>query len=86
MLQGPVPWHRAVYTVNECSSGQICVDGPYTPPNPLMVAQYEWYKRHGTAHCVELQHFVHLGKDAAHVKWQEGQIGGAAGQFAGPKG
>ncbi|MCJ1377481.1 hypothetical protein MMC17_000576 [Xylographa soralifera] len=77
MLQGPVPWHQEAYNIGECAPSQICVDGPYTPPNAALM-QMPWYKRHGTAHCVELQHFVHLGQDALHVEGQAVAGGGVA--------
>ncbi|MCJ1472883.1 hypothetical protein MMC13_001532 [Lambiella insularis] len=84
MLEGPVPWYQTAFAISECTPSQICVDGPYTPPNPAMM-QMPWYKTHGTAYCVEHQHFVHLSLDAMHVlAIAEGGDGtGGAGGAAG---
>ena len=76
MLQGPVPWHQEAYAISSCDATQICVDGPYTPPDPAMMAQHAWYKRHGTAHCVDQQRFVHLSEDGLPGV---GAAGGGAG-------
>ncbi|MCJ1436122.1 hypothetical protein MMC27_005500 [Xylographa pallens] len=69
MLQGPASWLQTAYNVGECTPTQICVDGPYTPPNPAMM-QMPWYKTHGTAYCIDQQRFVHLSQDALHVLGQ----------------
>ncbi|MCJ1319886.1 hypothetical protein MMC15_005222 [Xylographa vitiligo] len=63
MLQGPAPWFQRASATGECSAAQICVDGPYAPPDAEM-ARLPWYKRHGTAYCVEERRFVDLGGGA----------------------
>ncbi|MCJ1409626.1 hypothetical protein MMC19_003707 [Ptychographa xylographoides] len=79
MLQGPVPWHREAYGIGECDPSQICVDGPYTPPNPLLAANTHWYKTHGTAYCVDQQQFNHMSRDGLRVlAAAEGGGGGPA--------
>ncbi|MCJ1291252.1 hypothetical protein MMC34_002795 [Xylographa carneopallida] len=82
MLEGPVAWYQTAYNIGECTPAQVCVDAPYTPPNPAMM-QVPWYKQHGTAYCIEHQHFVHLGQDALHVVGQQGGGAGGAGQAGG---
>ena len=68
--------------MGECAATQICVDGPYTPPNAALM-HMPWYKSYGTAYCVELQHLVDLGRDGLHVLGQHGAGGGVAGQAGG---
>ncbi|MCJ1421773.1 hypothetical protein MMC32_008140 [Xylographa parallela] len=69
MLQGPVSWLHTAYNIAECAPTQICVDGPYTPPDPGLV-HLSWYKVHGTAYCVDQQRFVHLSQDGLQVLGQ----------------
>ncbi|MCJ1436053.1 hypothetical protein MMC27_005431 [Xylographa pallens] len=82
MLQGPVHWHQEVRTMGQCAPTQICVDGPYTPPNAALM-HMPWYKSYGTAYCVELQHLVDLGRDGLRVLGQHGADDGVAGQAGG---
>ncbi|MCJ1319885.1 hypothetical protein MMC15_005221 [Xylographa vitiligo] len=82
MLQGPVSWNQEVHTVGYCAPTQICVDGPYTPPNAAML-HFAWYKRYGTAYCVEQQHLVGLAQDGLRVLGPQEAAGGAAGQAGG---
>ncbi|MCJ1381081.1 hypothetical protein MMC17_004190 [Xylographa soralifera] len=66
-LEGPAAWWQTVTTDGTCLPSQLCVDGPYTPPDPVMMLHYLWYKRHGTAHCVEIQYLIGLGKAGLNV-------------------
>ncbi|MCJ1434047.1 hypothetical protein MMC27_003413 [Xylographa pallens] len=62
VLEGPVHWSNLGIMVGSCLPSQLCVDGPYTPPDPVMMQQHQWYKQYGTAYCVEVEYLVGLGQ------------------------
>ncbi|MCJ1420368.1 hypothetical protein MMC32_006725 [Xylographa parallela] len=62
MLEGPVPWWKFGTINGDCLPSQLCVDGPYTPPDPVMLQEHLWYKRYGTAYCVEIEYLIGLGR------------------------
>ncbi|MCJ1293515.1 hypothetical protein MMC34_005070 [Xylographa carneopallida] len=67
MLEGPVPWWQFATIDGACLPSQLCVDGPYQPPDMGMYLQHWWYKQHGTAHCVEMEYLVGLGRAGLEV-------------------
>ncbi|MCJ1286552.1 hypothetical protein MMC26_005898 [Xylographa opegraphella] len=76
MLEGPVPWWQMGSVTGECLPSQLCVDGPYTPPNEAMMRQHWWYKQYGTAYCVEIEYLVGLGTAGLEVMAaQVGKVG-----------
>ncbi|MCJ1282373.1 hypothetical protein MMC26_001696 [Xylographa opegraphella] len=78
MLEGLVAADQEEYVIGYCTPTQICVDGPYTPPNPALLF-LRWYKKYGTAYCVEQQHLVDMGRDGLHVLGQREGGAGHAG-------
>ena len=53
-------------TTGQCNASDICVDGPYKPPNPMLIGNLR-DKHNGTAHCVSKDYLARLSE--GELKW-----------------